>query len=394
MKIIPVEKEMETRMIVLRGDICRHFMLEKKCERENCKFIHDPSICFHHWKFEKCKYNDECKKKHVNYTSKYDKNKKKKQIQNQKDQQQKQEQEVVKDQDQQQKQENEFVQDQDQQQQEQEVVKQQEIPQIQDLDPAIQKQVEQQTNRLKTILSETNTKNKRSRVKNTESFEPMNKPVDVRIVTDLGNKNNKLSIKLTDRDIVLVPNLFNDYAHYELYNKLKHEISTCGISQDNLFKLWHGDTHLIADDKLRVKYGGNSLSWKDNVPTFNMIIERIAKFFNMKVMATRYNYYKDSTQWKPFHKDAAAVKPDKADKQNFTVGISFGMTRVAAFERDTRDRTVISIPIPDGQIYAFSNQTNVLWRHGILQEPPCHPGQDSGRISVIAWGWCDGIKSL
>ena len=390
MKIIPVEKEMETRMIVLRGDICRHFMLEKKCERENCKFIHDPDICFHHWKFEKCKYNDECKKKHVNYTSKYDKNKKKKQLIQQQEQKQ-QEHEVIKDQQQQQQQE------QENQQQEPEIAKEQkeqEIPQIKDLDPAIQKQVQQQTNRLKTILSETKNKNKRSRVKNTESFEPMNKPADVRIVTDLGNKNNKLSIKLTDRDIVLVPNLFSDYIPNELYNKLKHEISTCGISQDNLFKLWHGDTHLIADDKLRVRCDGKSSSWKENVPTFNMIIERIAKFFNMKVMATRYNYYKDSTQWKPFHKDAAAVKPDKADKQNFTVGISFGMTRAAAFERDTHDRTVISIPIPDGQIYAFSGQTNILWRHGILQEPPCHPEQDSGRISVIAWGWCDGIKSL
>ena len=388
MKIIPVETEMETRMIVLRGDICRNFMLEKKCERENCKFIHDPDICFHHWKFEKCKYNDECKKKHVNYTSKYDKNKKKKQLIQQ--QQPQKEQEVVKEQQQQSQKEQDVVKDQQQQQQQ----KEQKIPQIKDLDPAIQQQVQQQTNRLKTILSETKNKNKRSRVKNTESFEPMNKPADVRIVTDLGNKNNKLSIELTDRDIVLVPNLFSDYSPNELYNKLKHEINTCGISEDNLFKLWHGDTHLIADDKLRVKCDGKSFSWKEKVPTFNMIIERIAKFFNMKVMATRYNYYKDSTQWKPFHKDAAAVKPDKADKQNFTVGVSFGMTRAAAFERDTHDKTVISIPIPDGQIYAFSGQTNILWRHGILQEPPGNPDEDTGRISVIAWGWCDSVKSL
>jgi hypothetical protein len=42
--------------------------------------------------------------------------------------------------------------------------------------------------------------------------------------------------------------------------------------------------------------------------------------------------YRDSTEWKPFHFDAAAVKADKARTQNFTVAISFGMERDAAFE--------------------------------------------------------------
>ena len=168
------------------------------------------------------------------------------------------------------------------------------------------------------------------------------------------------------------------------------EINECGIPESELFKLWHGDSHLIADDKLRIK--GSRHSWKENVPTFNMIIDRISTFFDMDVKATRYNYYKNQSQWKPFHKDAAAIKPDKAAKQNFTVGVSFGMTRQAAFERDTRDRTVISIPIADGHIYAFCNTTNNLWRHGILQEPK--EEIEKGRISIIAWGWRNNISQL
>ena len=56
--------------------------------------------------------------------------------------------------------------------------------------------------------------------------------------------------------------------------------------------------------------------------------------------ATRLNWYRDSNEWKPFHHDAAAVKPDKAKTQNFTVAVSFGMERDAAFEH-AQTKTVI-----------------------------------------------------
>jgi len=324
--------------VVLRGDVCRNLMLDRKCDKDVCKYIHDRSICFHHWKFDKCKYGDECKKKHLKYTSKYDKNKEKK----------------------------------------------------------------------KLMLKK----------KNTETFEPMTKPVDARIVLDLGNKNNKLSTELSDRDILLVPNLFDDFEKNDIYKKLKHELDTCGIPIEKLFKLWHGDTHLIADDiattfqkscakqeetfqKSCAKQEEtfqkscakqlNNKSWKENMPTFNLIIERIKHFFDIDIKATRLNLYKDTSQWKPYHFDAASVKPEKASVQNFTIGVSFGECRTAAFERDTNDKTVISFPLQDGYIYAFSSETNNLWRHGILQELPA---KENERISIIAWGWVNNIKKI
>ena len=71
------------------------------------------------------------------------------------------------------------------------------------------------------------------------------------------------------------------------------------------------------------------------------------------------------------------------------------MTRQAAFERDSHDKTVISIPIEDSHIYAFCNKTNILWRHGILQESKeCSIDNINGRISIIAWGWCNNIMTL
>ncbi len=222
--------------------------------------------------------------------------------------------------------------------------------------------------------------------KNTECFEPMTKPVDMRIVCDNGNAFECSSIQLTSRDVLLAPNAFNDFAPGELYTKLVEELNSCTIPQEKLLKMWHGNdkiegTHLIADDKTR---------WKEQCPTFKLVIDRIRNFFNMDIQATRFNWYKDTSQWKPFHFDAAAVNPEKAEVQNFTVAVSFGATRDAAFEH-AGTKTVISLPQPDGWIYAFAKDTNILWRHGILQDKVI---REEGRISVIAWGWVNHMEKL
>jgi hypothetical protein len=202
----------------------------------------------------------------------------------------------------------------------------------------------------------------------------MDRPVDMRVVCDAGK--DKLSTLITSRDVLLVPNVFSDFVPGELYKRLESEIMNCGVPQDKLLKPWHGDSHLIADDHT---------NWKKNAPTFGLVIDRIRKFFDMDIKATRFNWYVDTSQWKPFHHDASAVKADKAKTQNFTVAVSFGATRDAAFE-EVKSKTVISMPQPDGWMYAFAKDTNVLWKHGILQEKET---RNEGRISVICWGWCD-----
>lgn len=219
----------------------------------------------------------------------------------------------------------------------------------------------------------------KKKIKNTETFEPMTKPIDMRLVFD--NGKDRCTTFISSRDVVMAPNLFNDYLPGELYKKLVSEIDTCGVPQDKLLKLWHGDTHLIADDHT---------SWKASAPTFNMILDRIRTFFKMNIQATRFNLYKDTSQWKPFHFDSSAVNPEKAKIQNFTVAVSFGATRDAAFE-DAKTKTVISIPQPDGCTYCFAKDTNILWRHGILKEKEI---RNEGRISVIAWGWIDNQFDL
>ena len=44
--------------------VCRNFM-DNRCNRENCKFIHDKSLCKEFYKFGKCKWEPNCKKNHI-----------------------------------------------------------------------------------------------------------------------------------------------------------------------------------------------------------------------------------------------------------------------------------------------------------------------------------------
>eukprot|EP01060_Flectonema_neradi_P034018 TRINITY_DN5845_c0_g2_i1.p1 TRINITY_DN5845_c0_g2~~TRINITY_DN5845_c0_g2_i1.p1 ORF type:complete len:298 (+),score=62.47 TRINITY_DN5845_c0_g2_i1:34-894(+) len=216
--------------------------------------------------------------------------------------------------------------------------------------------------------------------KNTESFEPSHAAPDMRIIvaTAKGGKK-KYNREYVGNDVILVPDLW-DEDDMSIYDTLLSEMESCGVKESNLWKSWHGDSHLIADDKS---------GWKKNCPTFNGVITKLEEYFGMNVKATRFNFYRDSSEWKPFHHDAAAVKPDKAKTQNITVAVSFGSEREAAFEH-AKHRTVLSVPSPNGSCYVFNKDVNIEWRHGILQIPPEYAHQE-GRISIIVWGWVDMV---
>jgi hypothetical protein len=230
--------------------------------------------------------------------------------------------------------------------------------------------------RFKHIAGDTDLRPKKNRKKNTESFEPSHKPPDMRVIVENGGE--KYPRKHRTNDIIVVNNLFCDKDDLTIYNKLLKEIKDSGLDNDKLWKLWHGDTHLIVDDKM---------NWKQSCPTFKWVIEKVKNYFDLDVKATRFNLYEDSLQWKPFHHDAAAVKKDKMNTQNITVGVSFGLEREAAFEH-AKTRTVISVPLCNGSIYVFNKDVNIEWRHGILQMEPNNI-IDEGRISIIAWGWTE-----
>ena len=223
-------------------------------------------------------------------------------------------------------------------------------------------------------------------VKNTENLNPSHEAPKMRVVVDMAV--NKMSITPQVRDVTLHPMLFyhqesllaaatkkgtkntspsSSGTRFAIYKQLVKEIKNCNVyKKERLLKSWHGDSHWIADD---------TTGWKKECPTFCAITDKLGDYFNgMKIQATRFNWYKNDREWKPFHHDAAAVKKDKARTQNFTVAVSFGATREAAFE-DTDSKTVISMPLEDASVYCFTRDVNIMWKHGILQVPPKEEGK-------------------
>ena len=220
-------------------------------------------------------------------------------------------------------------------------------------------------------------KNSNKRKKNTQSFEPDHSEPDMRLLLQTGNK---FIGQMKENDVVVLPNHFkNPENGNTIYQSLLEEMESCGVPPEELWKLWHGDTHFIADDRLAKKMG---FDWKEKCPTFNMVIESMKDFFDMDVKATRFNLYKDNTEWKPYHHDAAAIDERKAKTQNFTVGVTFGATRTASFQH-AKTKNRLDIPLGDGSVYTFAKQVNVDWMHGIIQEPEV---KKEGRISIILWG--------
>jgi len=115
--------------------------------------------------------------------------------------------------------------------------------------------------------------------KNTETFKPSHKPAEMRILcAPVGW--TKYSREIMSRDVLIINGLFCEPTDLTLYKKLLNEIKTSGIDQEDLWKLWHGDSHVIADDKLK---------WKEACPTFHAILHKIQEYFEMDIKGIYYN---------------------------------------------------------------------------------------------------------
>ena len=211
-----------------------------------------------------------------------------------------------------------------------------------------------------------------NRRRNTTNFKPSYEPVDMRIVIE--NNNEKYTREVTSRDVILIKDFFKKEEN--IYEKLNTEIKNSGLKNEDLWKSWHGDSHFIADDHI---------NWKDKCPTFQDVLTKIAYYFDMNIQATRLNFYNNSKEWKPFHHDAAAIDEEKANTQNITVAVSFGLEREVAFQH-AKNYSLISTPVEDGSIYVFCKDVNIIWKHGIRQMNE-DDYIDKGRYSIIVWGW-------
>lgn len=101
-------------------------------------------------------------------------------------------------------------------------------------------------------------------------------------------------------------------------------------------------------------------------------------------IATRFNFYKDDTDWKSANHDSAAFNRKRAARQNITVGLSLGKTRELAFKHATHG-TLIYLPMANNSLYSFGKAVNIRFLHAINVIPE-HERTNEGRISTIVWG--------
>mmetsp|Transcript_33383 Transcript_33383/g.92185 ORF Transcript_33383/g.92185 Transcript_33383/m.92185 type:complete len:354 (-) Transcript_33383:78-1139(-) len=217
---------------------------------------------------------------------------------------------------------------------------------------------------------------RRGRGRNTESFDPLTTLVrpDMRVL--VGPKRERFGKTLRHDDVLVVPEFFCAENDWSLYNKLLEEMQELqrdGV-QEAEWASWHEGCHLITKNPERA-------------PSFQRVVERMTVYLDVERedQATRFNWYKDRSDWKPFHHDSAAFNEHRAQHQNITVGASFGTERELAF-RHARTGTLTYFPQTNGSLFTFGKDVNIRWKHGINAVPAGFDG--SGRISIILWGRC------
>ena len=162
------------------------------------------------------------------------------------------------------------------------------------------------------------------------------------------------------------------------------------LCKSNDFRLL---THLKNDIKNNEENnGGNNngmIDWSKHLKhenpsfsiTFNTILEYMSLYFDMEIYASRLNYYRNGQDWKPYHHDSHAYCKNMNDKEDFTVGVSFGQERILSFIH-VKTNQIFNIPQRNGDCFAFNSIVNSKFKHGVLK------GNKSNeeRFSIIAWG--------
>ena len=197
--------------------------------------------------------------------------------------------------------------------------------------------------------------------RNSASFDPSStfcRP-DLRVRVGSGARAT-FGQEIKHDDVILVADFVSELSDLSTYHALIDEIRAKQSKgeKDADWLSWHEGCHLIS----KAPDGGE---------TFAKIISRICEYFAIRPSsaATRFNWYKDSADWKPFHHDSAAFNPSRAKRQNITVGVSFGEERELAFMHASSGN-LCYLPQSNGMCYAFGRDVNIKWKHGVNALPP------------------------
>lgn len=193
---------------------------------------------------------------------------------------------------------------------------------------------------------------------NTESFDPASTLVRPQMRVHVGSaRGHRWKKELKHDDIVIVPEFFCAEDDWSMYYKLVEEMRALqaeGKGKDTAWIPWHEGCHLVTKGP-------------DESPTFKNVLKSAAEYFGIKLksVGTRFNWYRDGKDWKPFHHDSAAFNPHRARNQNITVGLSFGDERELAFLHvDSGARYYF--PQCNGAMFSFGRDVNINFKHGWL----------------------------
>jgi hypothetical protein len=178
-------------------------------------------------------------------------------------------------------------------------------------------------------------------------------------------------------DVIIVPEFCCAEDDWELYYRLIQEMrdSQSGGTNRAEWISWHEGAHLLSQNPTGSR-------------TYSELLEKTSDYFSVSShnRGTRFNWYRDGSDWKPFHHDSAAFNLQRAKTQNCTIGISVGASRELAF-RHAKTGELLYMPQKNGMLFYFGRDVNIVWQHGINALP--QKEQDGkGRISIIVWGLC------
>lgn len=182
-------------------------------------------------------------------------------------------------------------------------------------------------------------------------------------------------------DVIVVPDFFCKEDDWTIYYKLISEMRDSQSRNDRSAEWipWHEGAHLLSKNPTGSR-------------TFLDVVNKCGDYFQISEAnrGTRFNWYRDASDWKPFHHDSAAFNAQRARNQNCTIGLSFGATRELAF-RHAKTGELLYFPQTNGGLFFFGRDVNIIWQHGINALPAAE--QDGkGRISIVLWGYCNAAK--
>lgn len=210
--------------------------------------------------------------------------------------------------------------------------------------------------------------------RNSASFDPESTLVWPAMRVHVGSAEMRYSKRLSHDDVVIVPNFYCQEDDWHVYYDLIREMREAQSQdlQDSQWKSWHEGAHLLSPNP-------------EGSQTYRAVVSRMCQYFSITgTLGTRFNWYRDGSDWKPFHHDSAAFNVKRARNQNCTVGISFGASRELAFKH-AKSGDLVYFPQANGMLFFFGRDVNIRWQHGINALPEDLQGC-KGRISIILWG--------